>query len=86
MINLKTGKEFDNIAVKNPEYSSRGSANRLSNEITKTKYPIMPDFAWWSGEWNIGFDKHSSSPTKWIDLTENGYDFIVNNGACSWCN
>lgn len=33
--------------------------------------------AMWDGIENTGYKKHQSNPTKWIDLTGNGYDFTA---------
>lgn len=37
----------------------------------------------WDGEWNVGFGKHSSMTSKWLDLS--GHGRIANlTGTYSW--
>lgn len=37
--------------------------------------------AMWDGEWNVGFGKHDTTTKVWRDLSGNGNDFVLNEGA-----
>lgn len=61
--------------------------NRRNALMPGKRKPTTRDYvqdglvAMWDGIENVGYKKHQSNPTKWIDLTGNGYDFTAIEGT-----